>query len=126
MDIIGGLTAAKLALGLAKDLRDIDHLVDEAGYKLKLAKLTSALADTQAALADAKNKISDLEAALAGEKGGVICPVCKTGRLTETEIEETYMSESIQFHTCECDQENYAYKNKRVFDTGLNNYRASP
>ncbi|MFT5742001.1 MAG: hypothetical protein ACI86S_000056 [Paracoccaceae bacterium] len=125
MDVIGGLTAARLAFDLAKDLQGIDRSVDEAEFKLKLAELTSALADTQVALADAKIKISDLEDALAGEKRGAVCPMCKEGRLKVVSLEEGYLDESIQWHNCECDQDGCSYINRRLFDTGLNAYRSS-
>lgn len=81
MDIVGGLTAAKLALDLAKDLRGIDRSVDEATFKLKLADLSTALADTQLALSEAKVKMADLERELQAAKLGDICPKCLAGRL---------------------------------------------
>ena len=54
VDLVGGLTAEKLALDLVKDLRQIDRSLDEASFKLKLADLTTALADTQVALSEAR------------------------------------------------------------------------
>jgi hypothetical protein len=88
MDVIGGLTAARLALDLAKDLRGIDRSVDEATFKLKLAELTTALADTQVALAEARTnllekdtKIASLEGKLDELERGEKCPRCKTGRM---------------------------------------------
>ena len=86
MDIIGGLTAAKLALDLAKDLRAIDRSVDEATFKLKLADLTSALADAQLALSEAKVKMADLEKELHSAKFGDSCPMCLVGHLRGTSI----------------------------------------
>jgi hypothetical protein len=89
MDLIGGLTAAKLAIDLAKDLRQIDRSVDEAGFKLKLADLTSALADTQVALSEARmemidkeRKIRELEDSLNSATKGDLCPKCRQGRLS--------------------------------------------
>jgi hypothetical protein len=58
MDIASGLSAASAAITIAKDLREIDRSVDEATFKLKIAELTEALADTKIALSDARNKIS--------------------------------------------------------------------
>ena len=88
MDVIGGLTAAKLALDLVKDLREIDKSVDEATFKLKLADLTSALADTKVALSDAKLSLQDKDAEivrlareLTDAKFGEICPMCRDGRM---------------------------------------------
>ncbi len=85
MDIIGGLSAAKIAIDIAKELRSIDRSLDEATYKLKLADLTSALADTQLALAEAKIKVGDLETKLNVLVNGEVCPKCRTGRLDLTE-----------------------------------------
>ncbi len=89
MDLIGELSAAKLAIDLAKDLRQIDRSVDEAGFKLKLADLTAALADTQVALAEARVKIIDkdariheLEIKLVDATKGDLCPKCRAGRLS--------------------------------------------
>ena len=88
MDIVGGLTAASLALGLVKDLRDIDLSVDEATFKLKIADLTFALADTQIALSTAnlklnenKQSIQHLEDQLAIATTGDLCPKCHSGRM---------------------------------------------
>lgn len=81
MDIIGGLTAAKLAIDIATDLRSIDRSVDEATFKLKLAELTIALADAQLALSEAKVKISGLENEIDSIKNGDTCPKCRIGRL---------------------------------------------
>ncbi len=125
MDIIGGLTAVKLALDLTKDLRDIDRSIDEAGFKLKLAELTSALADTQVALADAKIKLSDLQEKLAGERKGIVCPICKNGRLQVTDVGHHHARPNLQWHTSTCSSEDCAYQNNRLFDTGANRYRES-
>ncbi|SEN79899.1 hypothetical protein SAMN05216227_102531 [Pseudorhodobacter antarcticus] len=82
MDLIQGLAAASAAIGIAKDLREIDRGVDEASYKLKIAELISALADTKIALADAKEKITSLEAELDRTTKGDLCPKCRIGRLS--------------------------------------------
>ena len=88
MDIIGGLTAARLAVNLAKDLREIDRSVDEATFRLKLAELTSALADAHVALSEAKLELNKKDAetrSLSDElrelKEGAICPKCRKGNL---------------------------------------------
>lgn len=124
MDIIGGLTAAKLALDLTKDLREIDRSVDEATFKLKLAELTFALADTQVALAAAKVKVSELEEALEIEKSGSKCPICKVGILKVISIEAGYMDDSVQFHSCECNASDCNYSSQRFFDCTINEYRS--
>ncbi len=91
MDIIGGLTAVKLSLDLAKELRHIDRTVDDATFRLKLADLTDALADAKISLSDAKIALSDsdteikiLKAKLDDALNGDICPSCRTGRLQLT------------------------------------------
>ncbi|MDO6457020.1 hypothetical protein Q4560_11500 [Celeribacter halophilus] len=90
MDILTGLSAATQAIGIAKELRDIDRSVDEASFKLKLADLTEALADTKIALADAKALVAELEHKLDIADNGEICPKCRTGRLTLTESEPVH------------------------------------
>jgi hypothetical protein len=122
LDIIGGLTAAKLAVDLAKDLRQIDRSVDEATYKLKLADLTSALADMQLALTDAKLQIAELERSLASTNLGDLCPLCKTGRLKVTEVKPHRSSGILEWHTSNCDQGGCDYSNQRLFNTGSGHY----
>jgi hypothetical protein len=91
VDLVGGLTAAKLAIDLAKDLREIDRSVDEATFKLKLAELTSALAEAQVALSDAKIRIGELEQELSDYRLGKICPKCRVGHMQlESETRHTY------------------------------------
>lgn len=123
MDVIGGLTAAKLAIDLAKDLRDIDRSVDEAAFKLKLADLTSALADTQVALADAKVRMSDLEAELANKSHGDLCPVCRNGRLRVQKVTPYEHRVGLEFHRSTCDNSECSYSNERAFDANQNRYK---
>lgn len=52
--VIGSITAA---IGLAKELVAVDKAVDQAQWKLKLAELTSALADTKVGVVDLKEEI---------------------------------------------------------------------
>jgi hypothetical protein len=125
MDVIGGLTAAKLALDLAKDLREIDKSVDEATFKMKLAELMSALADTQVAFAQAKTKISDLEQQLAVATQGSVCPKCLRGRLKVVLVEKHDFAPGIEFHTTSCDESDCDYSNQRTFDANVGQYQAS-
>jgi hypothetical protein len=122
MDLIGGLTAARLAIDLVKDLRAIDRTVDEATFKLKLADLTSALADTQLALSDAKLKVSDLEEALRSATAGNICPVCRSGRLKVTNVEPHDWSSGTEFHKVACDHEGCGYSTMRTYDATSGRY----
>jgi len=41
-----------------KDLREIDKAVDAAAYRLRIAELTSVMADIKLALTDAKDKLA--------------------------------------------------------------------
>lgn len=104
MDIAGSLSAVTAALGLVKELRDIDAQFDKAELKLKIADLTSALSDAKLGLVDIsqelkakEDEISRLRATIefretklidkgqfrffAGDdgkgKGLPICPVCE-------------------------------------------------
>ncbi len=104
MDIVTALASVTAALKLAKELRDIDHQLDKADLKLKVAQMTEALAKAQTALTDAEaelrakgEEISKLKAGLqfratklvdrgqfrffadeAGNaKGTPICPRCE-------------------------------------------------
>ncbi|WP_428513294.1 hypothetical protein [Roseovarius sp.] len=123
MDLVSGLTAARLAIDLAKDLREIDKSVDEATFKLKLADLTSALADTQVALSDAKLRISELEEALKNRFSGDLCPKCKEGRLQVVSVEAAGYGQN-EWHYSVCDSETCDYSNNRWFDTASNKYEA--
>ncbi len=109
VDIATGLSMAAQAIGIAKDLREIDKGLDAGEFKAKMADLYSSLADVKMALADAqaelKAKDQELERLRSsfatkeqttrkdgfslltfddGEpKGDPFCPVCeqKEGRL---------------------------------------------
>ena len=81
MDIQGGLAAAASAIGIVKELRDIERSADEATFKLKIAELSAVLADTKLALIDAQVEIRGLKDSLDEMKNGKICPKCRNGRL---------------------------------------------
>jgi hypothetical protein len=53
-EIFGSITAA---IGLAKELVDVNKAVDQAQWKLKLAELTSVLADTKMGVSELKDEI---------------------------------------------------------------------
>ncbi len=93
-EIVTGLAAANQAVGLVKELREIDRSVDEAGFKLKLADLTQLLADAKIALSEANlalnekdTKIKRLQEDLETAQLGNVCPKCKIGRLRLETIE---------------------------------------
>lgn len=120
MDLLSGLSAASTAIGIAKDLREIDRSVDEAGFKLKLAELTSALADTKLALTDAKEIIARLESELDQAKNGELCPKCRVGRLNVTEIEPNYQfglnHYGVEKWTYQCDGPDCDFLSVRMHD----------
>lgn len=71
MDIVGTIAAVGSALGVVKELKEIDAQYDQAALKLKIADLTTALADAKLGLVDVAEQlkakdgeISDLKAKL--------------------------------------------------------------
>ncbi|MGB0852185.1 MAG: hypothetical protein ACPGSI_02740 [Pikeienuella sp.] len=122
MDIISGLTAAKLAFDLAKELRGIDASVSEAEFKLKLADLISAQADIKIALSHAKvalaekdAQLRDLEDRLYEATNGQRCPVCRVGRLSVQSTED-HGYNSVQFHQYCCDSDACTHEETRTYD----------
>jgi hypothetical protein len=120
MDVIGGLTAAKLALDLAKDLREIDKSVDEAAFKMKLAELMSALSNAQVALAEAKSQINGLKEEVDVLKNGDVCPKCRQGRVQLVENKPTRSGAlhryGVEDWYCECDNSNCDFSQRRLHD----------
>ncbi|WP_422025559.1 hypothetical protein [Roseovarius sp.] len=120
MDVLGGLSAARMALDLAKDLREIDKSVDEATFKMKLADLMSALADTQIAFADAKTRISELEDKIETLTNGEPCPKCRAGKLSLTSSEPMHFYGADRFgveeQLWECGEEGCDYSTLRKHD----------
>jgi len=57
VDIATGISIAAQAIGIAKDLREIDRGLDAGEFKAKMAELYIALADVKMALADAQEEI---------------------------------------------------------------------
>jgi DNA repair exonuclease SbcCD ATPase subunit len=125
MDIVAGLSALSHALGIAKELREIDKGVDEAGFKLRIAELQTSLADAKIALSDAKVAISDRDAIihdlrerLEALSSGEICPVCRKGKL-ETKVvrkHPTFGDMGVQEHDLECSNEACQHTESRMVD----------
>ncbi|MBO0125109.1 hypothetical protein [Agrobacterium sp. OT33] len=59
MDIAGSIAAVTAALGLVKELREIDAQYDKAEMKLKIAELTEALSDTKQGVADVAQALKE-------------------------------------------------------------------
>ncbi len=57
MDVAALISSATAALGFAKELIEVDRAVDQAQWKLKLAELTSALADLKVGALELKSEI---------------------------------------------------------------------
>lgn len=57
MDIPSALSGVSTALTIVKQLNDIDKQVDEAGFKLRIAEATSALAEAKLGLIDAQEEL---------------------------------------------------------------------
>lgn len=69
MDIAGSLSAVSAALGLVKELREIDVQFDKAELKLKIAELTSALSDAKLGLVDVAEELKLKESEIARLQG---------------------------------------------------------
>lgn len=120
MDLISGLQAASTAIGIAKDLREIDRGVDEASFKLKLAELNIALADTKTSLAEAKEVVSSLERRLEEAENGEVCPKCRTGRMqlieTRNHTQQGLHLYGVEVWKFQCDNDHCEFDQKRLHD----------
>jgi hypothetical protein len=131
LDITTGLTAATTALGIVKDLREIDRSVDEASFKLAIADLTTALADAKISLADAKETLADkdrqikqlqrdLDCATSGDR----CPICKIGNLKTIKVSPhpIFGKSGLQEKHLSCDSSECSHTEKRMHaPTGILN-----
>lgn len=59
--ITEGLSALSSALGLLKELRDVDHTLDKAELKLRITEIAGQLGDARTALQDARDENEELE-----------------------------------------------------------------
>lgn len=57
MDVVATISALTAALGLAKEIREIDSQFDKAELKLKVAELTVALSDAKVGLLDVAEQV---------------------------------------------------------------------
>ena len=125
MDLMTGISAATQAVQLVKELRSIDRSVDEATFKLKLADLTEALADTKIALSEARETISEkdseirsLKEKLSNATSGEGCPVCQTGRLKTVSVgKHPQMGDvGLQERQLSCDNPECNHREARMHD----------
>ena len=70
LDIPGALSGVSTALTIVKQLNDIDKKVDEAGFKLRIAEATAALAEAKLGLIDAQEEIKSKDREIAELKAG--------------------------------------------------------
>ncbi|WP_426289053.1 hypothetical protein ACN9MC_04870 [Ensifer adhaerens] len=68
MDIAGAIAGVTAALGLVKELRDINAQLDQAELKLKIADLTTALSDAKLGLVDVAQSLRDKDTEIADLK----------------------------------------------------------
>ncbi|GAA6200933.1 hypothetical protein [Aquicoccus sp. SU-CL01552] len=127
MDLMTGLTAANQALGLVKQLRDLDRATNEGEFKLKIAELTEALADAKLALTEAKltlaekdEKIRRLEDKLLEATTGDRCPVCRKGKMQlikkSAPRSRLLATKGVQEWLMACDNPECGHNEKRFHD----------
>ena len=125
MDLISGISAATQAVQLVKELRSIDRSVDEASFKLKLAELMEALANTKIALSEARELLSEKDAEIRELKlrldvvnSGEACPICQMGRLkvTASRAHPVFGTFGHQERTLTCTNADCGHSEKRKYD----------
>ena len=114
MDIISGMNAFVQALGLVKQLLELDKAINEGSWKSKLVELQDSILEAKVALLAAKEanlaqatQISALKAEIEALKAGDLCPKCRKGRLKQVtskppRIQAMY-SAGVQEWTMNCD-----------------------
>jgi len=64
-DIAGAISAVTAAVGLLKEMNQVDREFDKASLKLKIAELSGAVATAQIALAEAQKELNEKDARIA-------------------------------------------------------------
>lgn len=72
MDWAGALSAVATAVGIAKDLREVDKGLDQAEMKARLADVIGNLADVKIALTDARQEARDKDEEIARLKSAFV------------------------------------------------------
>jgi hypothetical protein len=112
VDISAGLTLIGQAIGMVRDLREIDKGFDTAAIKAQMADLYGTLADVKIALSDARGdiherdrRIKELEDKITVLTSGEACPLCKSGRMkvTASRPHKHFSFAGVQEHTLTCD-----------------------
>jgi len=65
MDVAGAISAVTAAIGFARELNGVDVQLDQASLKLKIAELTTSLADAKLGLVDIAEQLRAKDAELA-------------------------------------------------------------
>jgi hypothetical protein len=131
VDISAGLTLIAQAIGIVRELREIDKGFDVAAIKAQMADLYGTLADVKIALSDAREtiherdrRIKELEDKIASLTSGDTCPICKTGRMkvVASRKHPQLGIAGLQEHTVKCSK--CAHTERRMYDpTGITKSR---
>ena len=125
MDIVSGLAALGQAVQIVKDLQSIEHKLDSAVIKAKMAELYGSLADAKIALTDAREiihkkdqQISELQANIDALALGDNCPLCQDGRLkiTASRPHPDLGTFGVQERTVTCENTSCNHSEKRLYD----------
>ncbi|GGD43364.1 hypothetical protein [Aureimonas glaciei] len=141
MDIAGSLAAVGSALTIVKELRAVDAQMDQATMKLKVAELTSALADAKLGLVDVADQLREKDAEISKLRdalryrednlisvnglryhtkgvhavGAPICPVCEAKGLFLTVVRDV----SSPGHPFKCPSCKANFGNATVFRSAV-------
>jgi len=127
MDLMTGLTAANQALGLVKQLRDLERAAGDAVFRDQIVKLQEALFDARSSLLDAKEALQEKDAQIA-ELGkaidelnsGELCPACRNGKLKKIAGKKPRSQgmarAGIQEWTMRCDNDGCAHEETKLHD----------
>jgi hypothetical protein len=123
MEIGTSLGILSKALGIVKELKEIDKNFDMAHVRNQMADLYLSLADVKIALADAKQEISDkekiitqLEEKIDLSKKGEKCVLCENGylKVTASRPHPEFSFAGVQERTLSCTE--CRHSEKRFYD----------
>jgi hypothetical protein len=121
MDFSVALATTAQALGIVKQLREIDKGISEAELKSSMADLYGKLADLKIALSDARETIHDkdkqikvLQDQIATLTSGENCPVCNNGRfkVVASVPDPIFGDLGVLLRTMRCDSCNHTEKHQ--------------
>ena len=124
MDVMTGLSALGSAIGIAKDLRDIERGVDAGAFKAQIGELYMNLGDAKIALTDAREaihlrdqEIASLKSQIAALKSGENCPLCQTGtmKITASRADPIFGPFGHQERTLTCQNPACGHEEKRKY-----------